>query len=302
MRSMISEPQRPNGDEIIWRYMSVEKFKDLFSVFDDHNSWATPSTGTVYRAQSPGRLWFSFPRAFESYWEGRLPTANENAYDYCRRMADSDGLSEVEFQSRLKRLETPLALLIRECNLAFAKLCGVSCWTRNAPGTSNMWSFTAGSQGIAIRSTVDRVLNGVSYAFGAPVSMHRLSATKVGYVDHQSWLLKADGYRNILACVNVDEDVENEIRFIAKSPRLARIEMRIPVETSPLEDTPVLDSQQKKDCLDNVLLEANAAINSYFKESSNGFHLPVNLEDLIDQVVSDSGKIFDDIFQARHQL
>lgn len=299
---MSSEPQKPHGDEIIWRYMSAHQFLDLFAAFDDHDSWVTPSAKTVFRAQSPGRLWFSFARTFESYWEGRLPTANENALDYCRRMAETDGLSEDDFQARLERLQSPVADLIRECNLAFTKLCGVSCWTQNAPGSGGMWSFTAGSRGIAIRSTVNRILDGIAYSHGAPARMHRLCATKVGYVDHQTWLLREDGYRNILACVNVDEQVENEIRFIAKSPRLARIETRVSSEVTLFADRPLLDSREKQEHLDRIFREASAAIKSYLNEGIDGFHLPMNLEGLIDQVVFDSRELFDDVFEAKDQV
>jgi len=164
-----------------------------------------------------------------------------------------------------------------------------------------MWSFTAGTRGVAIRSTVDRVLNGIAYVHGSPSRKANVSATKVGYIDHQQWLLRTDGYRSILACINIEHRIENEVRFIADSPRLSQIERKIPVRWSPFDARTILDPQEKFLYLKQILREANLAFNFYSSANADGFHLPVNLEGLIDQVVFDSGEVFDNIFDARRQ-
>jgi hypothetical protein len=85
--------------------------------------------------------------------------------------------------------------------------------------------------------------------------------------------------------------VENEIRFIADSPLFARIPRGIPIEWSPFDVSPlVLEKSKLRDHLEQSHQEAKDAISTYLLKGSNGFHLPVNLEGLIEQVVFNSGE------------
>lgn len=295
---MTRNPKPPDDDEEIWRYIPDEHFLDLFQVFSDHDSWVSgKSDEKTIRIQPPGRMWLSFPRCFEDHWEAQLPRANETFEEYCQRRAKDDGLFQAEIEDRLEIAPAADADTIRECNLAFAQLSGVSCWSRISPQDGG-WSLLNGSEGVAVRSTVSKVLNGITLVHGSPARMSRFGVTSVGYIDHYSYLLKEDGYKAILACVNQEHAAEDEVRFVADSPLLARIERRILVAPTVTK----LEPQVRTDYLQSVLDRAREALKIYSDSDCRGFHLPLNLDVAIEGVVLDSDDALLSLSDAKQRI
>ena len=289
------DPAIPSPDTVIWRYMDDWKFEDLLKTFADQKQWNPPKPGTrsVYY-NDPGQLWFGFPGSFGDEKEGHYPDVNKDPATYCDRMAQHMGLSDVEANERKLRFLSTDTSTLHDCIFYIAQLCGVSCWHANDSESSQMWKdFVAEKNGVAIRSTCQRVEHALAYAHNSPARRASPALCAVGYVDYADYWLPADGYSGLLSLVQESYSHESEVRFFAKSVALAAIPSTVttPMPFDPSAWPRIRDELKKK--LPEFVAEYTEKVRSAYIQmrtsGSDGFRLPVSLPDLFSDVVLKPG-------------
>lgn len=308
MTYALSEPEPPQAGSVIWRYMDDWKFEDLLKRVAEHEQWkpTQPGTHTVY-FNEPGQLWFGLPGSFGDSKEGSFPDPNEQPETYCDRMSALMGLPEIEAKCRKERFLAADTKTIRSGNFFMAQLCGVSCWHANNCESKIMWDdFVLGTNGIAIRSTCQQVECALGDACKPPFAKASPSVCAVGYVDHDSYFLAADGFRCLLSIVQESWSHESEVRFVAKSPALCAIPLQFkkPISLDLATETlfPADWASEKEQLLSQATEQARQAYEMIHSSGQKGFHLPINLKDFILEVVLKPGSAADYESTVRDQL
>lgn len=278
-----TDPFVPNDDTVIWRYIDDRKFADLLKPFDDHDAWKPRASDerAITRNQPPGRLWFGYPLFFDGSKEASFPDINDDPDRFVEAVLSHGNLdpeAAARFRERYFRTDNKL---IREGIHIMAHLCGASCWEANSTDKPSLWSFVGGD-GVAIRSTCGDVQSAMMSAMGRQLSA-RLTYCAVGYVDHESYYLPQDGYYGLLTIIQRKYGCEREVRFMAKSPEFAAINMR--PEVDPGEQI----TFEKKIELQRRVIEEARAVLKVRKKTKEGFRLPIDLSTLLSEVVVKPG-------------
>jgi len=280
------EPSPPTPDTVIWRYLEDWKFEDLLMRFTEHDQWPNKNGKRKVHHNEPGQMWFAFPRTFEDEKEGHFPDANDDPEVYCDRMAARMGLSEEEARNRKERFLAADTQTMRDAIFSMAQICGVSCWSASNCESAEMWfNFVSSPNGVAIRSTCAQVEHALTHAHNTPARKAKPSICAVGYVDHSSYFLAEDGFRNLLAIVQESWSYENEVRFVAKSPALAAI----PTQVSKPGIVETLSAKEKQEHIATVAEQARTAYVALRQSRSEGFHLPIDLAGMIAEIVLKPG-------------
>jgi hypothetical protein len=272
----------PPPETVIWRYLDDVKFHDLLVPFAEQAIWNPPKPGdfVTYR-QGPGNFWLSHPYSLNDPWEASLPLVSQRPLEYVERTIDFMKLNPTEAEKYRERFFTSPHELIREGIVLLAQLCGVSCWT-TAEDDEDMWGMFGGDpNGVAIRSTCLDVYNSLAFAHGKPKGADpRLC--EVIYVDHKTHFTPFDGFPGILALVQGQFHTEREIRFLAKSAAY----VAIPMKVTPQDlDRSSLPSGEFIAGIHRIVGDARAAVDTRVRSGVKGFHLPVELTTLINEVM-----------------
>lgn len=290
-----SDPSPPKSSTVIWRYMDDWKFESFLGKFSEHEHWVEASPGKTIQFNEPGRLWFSYPWTFGDRLEASLPKANKAPEEYCDRMAALLKLSTDEAARRKQDFLAANTATLQECVLSMAQICGVTCWHENTVESEGMWEeFVQNQNGVAIKTTVGQLEYALGYAHNSPRSKAQPSLCAVGYVDHRKYYLPADGFRNLLGIIRSDYSYEKEVRFVAKSPDLARVPTKI---TRPMPDDPAkweqafkpLTKEEKEKYIIDWGKQCAASFERIRRDNEKGFNLPIKLDGLINEVVLKSG-------------
>lgn len=276
------DPFAPELDTVILRYMDDRKFTDLLGRYTGLADWIPekPGSKTVCYAE-PGNLWFSYPSSLGDPSEGTHTAIGENPQAYVERVIEFMGLDEAVATRFRQRYLTSDNQKICNGIVCMAQLCGVSCWTAAADEDEDMWNLFGGStNGVAIRSTCGQILESLANAHLAQRDS-KPAVCAVGYIDHKTYFLPYDGFRGILSLVQSSWSFENEVRFVAKSPALAAIPMKL---TKPgfVEGITWQELEAELGCIAD---DAIAALQRREVSGAKGFHLPVRLNGLMTEVV-----------------
>lgn len=281
---MNKSPPEPASDVVIWRYMDDWKFEELLSKFDDHRKWDdNPKTMYVKR---PGQLWFSYPAslmtATTSGGEGTFPDSNANSTSFCDRMAKMLDLPDAEAQAKKERFLNDYADILNDGIYSMAQICGASCWRSDSSESSEAWDwFVANDHGVAVKTTVGRLKYGLQTGINWIYQMSLPTPITVEYIDFRKDFLQFDGYRWLLGAVGATWSYENEIRFVSKGPVFSKVRFNV---TKPGLDN-ILSEEERKSHLKRIPDDAFAIREKLRKNNNKGFFVPVNLYDLIDQIV-----------------
>jgi hypothetical protein len=275
--------------------MNDWKFATLLQTFSEHTEWCEPDARKDRYFNDPGQLWFAYPWTFGDRLEGSLPDANQHPEEYCDRMATLQKLSPEEAARRKHHFLAADTATLKQCVLSMAQICGVTCWHSNSDESADMWrEFVPEQNGVAIRTTVGQLEHALGYAHNSPVRKAQPTVCAVGYVDHSTYFLPADGYRNLLGIIRSDYSYENEVRFVTKSPYLAKIPTTIKrqLPQDPAEWSSAfgkLSKEEKEEFVKDVGDGCAAAYTSIRGNKLKGFNLPINLDGMINAVVLKSG-------------
>ena len=286
-----SNTRPPEDDVVIWRYLSDWKFRQLLGTFAQHDKWQATTGKNVIQRNEPGQLWFSYPWTFGDDLEGTMPEANKDPVAYCDEMAKRLLLDPEEAERRKKFFLSFDTKTLQECVLSMSRICGVSCWHKNQSESQDMWDvFVPEQNGVAVRTTVGQLLNGLGYAHNSPNRLAQPSLCSIEYVDHKSYFLPSDGFRSLLGIIQADYSYENEIRLIVKSPRLAALPTKISRQISmdPQEWQQAfrpLSQPEKEEFIKEYGDKCSSAYRELKSKSEKGLNLPVKLEGLLDEVV-----------------
>ncbi len=293
--SIARNPSPPNSDTVLWRYLDDWKFEKFLEKFSEDEDWCEPSETKDHYCNDPGQLWFAYPRNFGDRFEGSLPDANDNPEEYCDRMAKLQGLSSEESARRKQRFLAADTAALKSCVLSMAQVCGVSCWHENGGESREMWEeFVVEKNGVAVRTTVGQLEQALAYAHNSPRKQAKPSVCAVGYVDHWAYFLPEDGFRNLLGIIQDSWSYESEVRFVAKSPALAKIPMIIKkaLPEDPREWRGFIDglkNESKEEYVKEVGDKCAAAYVDIRRTGSEGFNIPIKLEGLVSEIVLKSG-------------
>lgn len=294
---MIVQPKAflPKNDTTIWRYFIDWKFEQFLGTFQEHHKWPQKTDSKTVHFNECGQIWFSYPWTFGDQLEGSLPDANKDPKQYCKKMAELQRLSAEDAEMREQHFLNFDSEALKECILSMSRICGVSCWHENDSESSDMWSlFVRGLNGVAIKTTVGQLLHGLKNAHSSPGRFSQPSVCSVEYVDHSTYFLPSDGFRNLLGIIQTDYSYENEVRLLAKSPGLAALPTKIsrPVLLDPKkwsQASTVLSKDEKEDHIKKCGEECKAYSEEMKTKNEKGFNLPINLKGLINEVVFKSG-------------
>ena len=291
------EPETADPGAAIWRYMDDWKLQDMLKRFAEHDKWKGDDGDTVY-FNEPGQLWFSYPYTFEkaaTNKEGQFPGPNTRPGEYCDLKQETDELSDEEACEGKERVLAADTETLRDGISLRAQLCGVSCWHENDAESEKMWkNFTRRKNAVAIRSTVEAVTQSFTHAHNTPVRNAAPSLCAVGYVNHATFFLEADGFRSLLALIRKRYSYQNEIRFVAKSPELSKIptKVTVPWHSDPEQwskELQSLSSIDKQKFITETTTQCRDAFEVLKDSKERGFHLPARLDDLIHEVVLKPG-------------
>lgn len=313
-----TDPFAPDSATVIWRFMEECQFDDLLKPFNEQAEWRPPREGaTNFYTFVPGNLWLAYSSFVGDDLEGKMPAVNRDPELYLDRAKRFLKLSLAESAAFRERFGTADHSRIRKGFVNMADLCGSSCWTMNGPDDWMMWNFAGDKNGVAIRSTVVHVFEALDTA------MHRQLAAEptacaVGYVDHDTFFLPHDGFRGLLSIVSSCWSDQSEIRFVAKSARLAAIPSKLSKgvvftskphpeainisEFNPTEFEEPFSSDEIMNFIYGYIDQVSAAINSRKATGKKGFHLPVCLEKLIAEVVVSSSSDDEYVQKVTDQL
>ena len=111
-----------------------------------------------------------------------------------------------------------------------------------------MWDFISSKNGVAIKTTVGKLEHALAYAHNSPVRKAKPAASSVGYIDHSNYFLEHDGYRSVLAIITESWSYENETRFVANSPSILKLPLKITMNLQPFEHicSPTYEEKQQQ--------------------------------------------------------
>jgi hypothetical protein len=223
-------------------------------------------------------------------------------------MATLQKLSPEEAARRKQHFLAADTTTLKQCVLSMAQICGVTCWHANSDESADMWrEFVPEQNGVAIRTTVGQLEHALGYAHNSPVRKAQPSVCAVGYVDHATYVLPADGYRNVLGIIQCDFSYESEVRFVAKSPYLANVPTTIKrqLPQDPAEWDAAfgkLSKEEKEAFIKDVGDRCAAAYTSARGKKLKGFNLPIILDGMINTIVLKAGCTSDYRTQVEEQL
>jgi len=288
-----SDRRPPEDDIVIWRYLNDWKFRQLLGKFAEHDKWKPKTDEKVVYKNEPGQLWFSYPWTYGDDLEGSMPDANKDPKYYCDEMAKRLCLSAEEAEKRKRHFLSADTQTLQECVLAMASICGVSCWHENNSESRGMWkAFVRKGDGVAIRTTVGKLIHGLQYAYGSLAKAAKPSLASIKYVNHKDFFLPADGFRSLLGIIRKKYSYQNEIRLIAKSPKLSALSTKITrqVDLNDLEESFRPLKPSEKDQYIKSCGEYCASASEELQDKDElGFNVPIKLKGLIDELVIKSG-------------
>jgi hypothetical protein len=187
------------GEAVIWRYMNLGKFLDIIT---------------------KGQIWFT--RAIElrktDPYEGALTTSDHQKLSRVLTAKDKDELRALwpaigNFMDDAPGMSLPYFQMIFLTRVPAVEMnaytASISCWHENPSESDAMWALYAQRDaGIAIKSTVDRVLN----AFAS--SKRNITIAKVNYDSEGSLSAMTSGIYDSLLIKRHAFHHENEVRII----------------------------------------------------------------------------------------
>lgn len=209
----------------ICRVLTWQKFDDLLKRFNDDRAWNPDSNSSWISTRPYGRMWFSFPHAFEKCdpKEATFPAINSNAEQYCDMVARNLGLDQATADTnKSKFLASPHDKVLRSVQ-QFARLCGASCWYGESSPSRKVWSRYGGKESLAVQTTIEGLLRSLGFAVGSYSSQSVPRIAKVQYVCHESHEMPSDGVYSLLAIKSMKFLNEKEVRVVARSPWISKV-------------------------------------------------------------------------------
>lgn len=176
---------------------------------DNTTIWRYMGFSKFISLLNSGALYFTVASKFEDRWEGTIPTANKASLD-------------------------PRIISFYEQSRATN---AVNCWHERERESATMWkSYTAGNEGIAIKSSVGRLKKCFRSTEGTITSDAAVSIGQVKYLDYDHESIDiSNGYIPLLRKRSFFPD-ENEVRAVIGSPLLSQLFLqgmhgvRVPVD------------------------------------------------------------------------
>lgn len=234
-----------------------------------------------------GSLWFAGPDLYRKKdkalggdpREGTFPIFNLDDDEICRVGAERMRLTPKEAEERKQKYMEWNHNWLRGEGQLMTRLCGVTCWYNDTQECDKMWSgYVGANPGVVVKTTMKRLEEslrnqavvvhdraGTSSEVQAGMKFNqalRIASplfTHAKYINLDEVFEADDGYRAILRLKGDGFRHENEVRGIARSPRL--------------EDR----SNERLSSL------SKSEVDGYL-ETSPGFNLSVNLDTLLEEV------------------
>lgn len=145
-----------------------------------------------------------------------------------------------------------------------------------------MWDFVESDNGVAVKTTVGRLQKALAYAPCTAAKKAKPSICAVEYVDHPTYFLEHDGFRNLLSIVRESWSNEQEVRAVAKSAEFLNLPLEIKqeIEFSDPKSGPVIPEfslEEKQGQIEKVASEARMKYTDVRTSMVEGFYVPISI-------------------------